>query len=333
MKKKRILLALVFFCAALTVSAVAPTITIVAPSSTSGEDEWYMGMTLHIRWTHSTFYTNASQTCRILCGGNIISPPVPVISKDFSWTVGKKHDGTYLAPGSYMITLENVNYSDLNGPIILIPTYAAPKITTTFPVNGTSLTIGSSYTIRWTHSSYFDHYPQDLIVVCGPAGYIGTVPATSDQFLWQVGKLDDATSIAPGNYKINYECSDYFSYDGPSISLVSLMSPKFHLLKSKIWIDKIPDCPMCFTLNPAQIKFDGEGPLIFDVELLRNGVLLAKLGRFGERRAAPGPVKIVLEQEPRSGMIRRMQPKYELRFLSTKGEVLHKEAIELEIAK
>lgn len=332
MKKKSILLALVFFCAAFSVSAVVPEINIIAPSSTSGDDEWYMGVTLHIRWTHSTFYTNPSQTCRILCGGNIISPPVPVISKDFSWIVGKKHDGTDLAPGTYMITIENVNYSDLNGPTILIPTYAAPKITTMFPANGTSLTIGSSYTIRWTHSSYFDVYPQDLIVVCGPAGYIGHVPATSDQFLWKVGKLEDGTSIAPGNYKINYECSDYFSYDGPNISLVSFKLPNFHLLKTKIWIDKIPGCPMCFKLDPAQIKFDPEGPLVFDVELLRNGVVLAKLGRFGTRLAVPGPVKFTMEQET-SGKMMRQKANYKLRFLSTEGKILHEQAVQVEIAK
>ena len=108
--------------------------------------------------------------------------------------------------------------------------------------------------------------------------------------------------------------------------------PPFRLHVKKIWINKFPDCPMCFKLDPAQFKFDPEGPLVFDVELLRNGVVLAKLGRFGPRLAVPGPVKFTMEQET-SGKMMRQKANYKLRFLSTEGKILHEQIVEVEIAK
>ncbi|MCJ7525798.1 MAG: hypothetical protein MUP71_11365 [Candidatus Aminicenantes bacterium] len=326
MKKKSILLMMAVFCMALSMTAVDPKITITAPS---GSYPLFISQTVHIRWTHSAYYTGPGQTCRILCGSNIISPPVPVINDDFLWTVGLKHDLTYLAQGDYLITIENVDYNALNGPTVEV--LHLPLITTTSPASGASLAIGLNHTIRWTHSPFFDYIPQELIICCG-LNYIGRAPATSDQFLWQVGKREDGTFIAPGSYRIGYECSDYFSSGGVQINLFSFKMPLFRLLKTKIWIHKIPDCPMCFKLDPAQIKFDTDGPLVTDVELLRNGVLLAKLGRFGPRLAVPGPVKFNMEAES-SRMKMRQKASYKLRFLSTKGKILHEQAVQVEIAK
>ncbi|MCU0236794.1 MAG: hypothetical protein MUC72_06880, partial [Acidobacteria bacterium] len=127
--------------------------------------------------------------------------------------------------------------------------------------------------------------------------YIASVPVVNDQFVWQVGKAKNGSVAPAGNYRLTGEQNEYWHCNDVQIRLLSQILPPFRPHLEKIWINKLPDCPMCFSLDPKQIKFDGEGPLVFDVELLRNGVLLAKLGRFGERRAAPGPVKIVLEQE------------------------------------
>jgi hypothetical protein len=281
---------------------------------------------------------NPGQTCRILCGGHVISPPVPVINKDFIWIGGKKADGTFMPPGqSLRITIENPDYNALNGPEITL-VGAFPKYTFTAPANNSQLVIGSTITITWKHSAWYELFNTDKLdlVLFHPASSyyetIAQVPVINDQFVWQVGKMNNGSTAPARDYLLDAESNDFHACHELNIKLIHALG-NFHLLVKKIWIDKIPDCPMCFKLDPAQIKFDGAGPPIVDVELLRNGVVLAKLGRFGERRAAPGPVRIVLEQETRSGMIRRLQPKYELRFLSTKGEILHQEAIELEIAK
>ncbi len=338
MKRKIGFLILLFLGAALAMADVAPQISGIDVDSSWGGYIVFKNETVHIRWTHSAFYTSPGQTCRIFCAGHVISPPVPVISKDFTWIAGRKLDGTYIPQGKpYRITIENDDFDALNGPEIALVD-EQPKFTIIAPANDASLHIGTDTTIRWTHSAYYNVFNLskiELLIASSDASYaeyIASVPVVNDQFVWKVGKMYNGSMAPAGNYRLTGEQSEYWQCNDVNIKLIHAFA-RYRLRVNKIWIDKFPDCPMCFKLDPAQIKFDGEGPLIFDVELLRNGVLLAKLGRFGERRAAPGPVKIVLEQEPRSGMIRRMQPKYELRFLSTKGEVLHKEAIELEIAK
>jgi len=339
MKRKIVFLVLLFLGAALATADVAPQISGIDVDSSWGGDPVFKNETVHIRWTHSAYYTSPGQTCRIFCGDHIISPPVPVINKDFIWTGGRKFDGTYIPQGkSYRITIENNDFDALNGPEISLVD-EQPKFTIIAPPEGASLHIGTDATIRWTHSSYYDIYNLakiELLIAnadLSVADYIASVPVVNDQFVWKVGKMYDGSNAPAGNYRLTGEQSEYWQCNDVNITLLGLRRPPFRLYAKKLLLHKFPDCPMCFKLDPAQIKFDGEGPLVVDVELLRNGVLLAKLGRFGERRAAPGPVRIVLEQETRSGMIRRMQPKYELRFLSPKGEVLHKEAIEFEIAK
>ncbi|GEM_PF-1896366 len=338
MKREIALSFLLFLGVTLVMADVAPQIFNIKVDS-SWDGVVVKNEMVHIRWAHSAYYTGAGQTCRIFCGDQVISPAIPVINKDFVWTGGRKADGTYLPQGkSYRITIENADYDALNGPEIALID-ELPKFTITAPPNGQTLTIGSDYTIRWTHSAYFNLFNTAkllllLNILDGSEPYIAEVPVVNDQFAWKVGKLRDGSVAAPGDYRLSAEQNEYWNCNEVSIKLVKgLIGPIFRLNVLKIWIDKLPDCPMCFSLDPKQIKFDSEGPLVFDVELLRNGVVLAKLGRFGPRLAVPGPVKIVLEQEPRGRMMKRLPPKYELRFLSTKGEVLHREVIQLEMAK
>jgi len=92
-------------------------ITITAP--TTGQT-FLRGTNTTIQWTHSVYFNCVPQTCTIFCGMDIISPPVPVSQNSFGWTVGRKQDGTYLAPGTYEITLESPDYDALNGPMITI---------------------------------------------------------------------------------------------------------------------------------------------------------------------------------------------------------------------
>jgi len=78
------------------------------------------GATTVINWTHTAYFTCVPQSCTLFCGMDIISPPVPVTQDSFVWTVGRKHDGTYLVPGTYELTLESPDYDELSGPMITI---------------------------------------------------------------------------------------------------------------------------------------------------------------------------------------------------------------------
>nr|MCU0237770.1 hypothetical protein [Acidobacteriota bacterium] len=289
MKGKIVLSLLLFLGAALATADVAPQISGITVDASWDDGTVFKNETVHIRWTHSAFYTSPSQTCRIFCAGHVISPPLPVISKDFTWTGGRKFDGTYIPQGKpYRITIENNDFDALSGPDIALVD-EQPKFTINAPANNASLLIGATTTIRWSHSTYYD-----VFTFCE---YIASVPVVNDQFVWQVGKAKNGSVAPAGNFRLTGEQNEYWQCNDVNIRLIGLIRPPFRLYAKKLLLDKIPDCPMCFKFDLGQIKFDGEGQLPVDVELLRNGVLLAKLGRFGERRAAPGPVKIVLEQE------------------------------------
>jgi len=92
-------------------------ITITAPTTGS---TFLRGTTTTIGWTHTVYFTCVPQDCHVYCGVDVISPPVPVTQDSFVWTVGRKHDGTYLSPGTYEITIESPDHDALNGPMITI---------------------------------------------------------------------------------------------------------------------------------------------------------------------------------------------------------------------
>jgi len=214
----------------------------------------------------------------------------------------------------------------------LLAADVAPLITIVAPPSGSDpLLIGQTVHIRWTHSAYYDAHAQTCQIFCGEQRISPDLAVTADDFAWTIGRRHDGTTMAPGDYEITIESLDYDALNGPQIRIAFPALPGFKLLNNRIRVDKIPDCPMCYRLDPGQIKFDAGGPVVVDVELLRNGVVLARLGRFGPRLGAPGPVKIILKRE--SGGQMRRQSSYELRFLSAKGEVLHREAIRFAMAR
>ena len=337
MKREIVLSFLLFFGAAMAMADVAPNIDGITVKC-----NWDDGYTVfknemvRVRWNHSAFYTNPGQTCRIFCAGHLISPPVPVIDKEFAWNAGRKTDGTYIPQGKpYRITIENVDYDALNGPEIALID-EQPQFTIIAPANNSNLMLNSSCTIRWTHSAYYDLFNAakiELLIYKDDnsfAEYIASVPVVNDQFVWMVGKMYDGSFAPAGNYILTGEQNEYWRCNDVNIKLTGLVKPLFRLFMEKIWLDKIPDCPMCYRLDPRQVKFDRGDLLWVDVELLRNGAVLTKLGRFGPRLAAPQPVTINLEQKMAARKMKAAD-KFELRFLSPKGEIVHRQAIQLEV--
>ncbi len=102
-----------------------PKIVITAPASGASLP---LGSACTIRWTCSSYFQVVPQTCRIFCGESFISPPVPVLDGEYSWKAGRKDDGTYLAVGTYPITLESDDYDALSGPSVTLtpPEFRAP---------------------------------------------------------------------------------------------------------------------------------------------------------------------------------------------------------------
>lgn len=200
-----------------------------------------------------------------------------------------------------------------------------PQITITQPTDGQFLLIGISYTIRWTHSSYFDVSRDGGQIVCGDAS-IGYAPVTSDQFVWTVGQRRDGTFMAPGTYRLGIESIDYWTSEGPdlepTINLVRLEIPRKFILK------EIPQCPRCFYFDPRSIKF--AGVRVLELQLVCGGQMLAKLGRFSLEKISAAPVKIVLADE--TGFSKRRQG-FEIHALTPGGKLIHKQAIEVEFQK
>jgi len=181
----------------------------------------YKNTPLHIRWQHSAYYSSPGQTCRIFCGEFIISPKVPVINRDFVWKGGRKHDGTYIPLGEYTITIESLDYDALSGPKFHY-VKELPKFTIITPPDGKKLKIGTTQTIRWTHSAYFDVFPQRLYLTLTPIigeGYIAEAQVTDDKYVWQVGRMRDGIIVPPGNYRISAECSDYWGCNDVNVKL------------------------------------------------------------------------------------------------------------------
>jgi hypothetical protein len=160
----------------------------------------------------------------------------------------------------------------------------------------------------------------------------GDVQVNDNQFEWTVGKKKDGTYLSPGTYDISLENIDCDR--GVGLVTLSILKPPLPIWKvvSKLPIYKDPGCPMCFHLNPGDLKFDpaDQGPVI--LEIVRGSQVLARLGRFGRGLAVPGPVQITLDQEGH-GLLMRRQQGFELRILSARGAILHTQAIQLELAR
>jgi hypothetical protein len=323
----------IFFLAVLLLKALAswadaPLITIVSPN---GHYPLFKNETEVIHWTHSGFFDAHPQNCEIYCGGHVISSPVPVTGDSFAWTVGRKADGNYLPQGIYKITIESPDFDALNGPTVIISD-ERPLITITAPVTGTTLTRGSSYTIRWTHSSYFQVVPQTCRIFCADSFISPPVPVLDREYTWTVGKKDDGSYFAAGTYPITLESDDYDALGGPNITIkvLAFKIPGKRFFR-KIPLHKIPDCPMCFRLDPNELGVDSRDFMEpVTILIVRNGRTVAKLGRFGAGLALPGSVKITLERQ-HVGLIRNRQPGFEVHILSAKGKILQQHAVQLEI--
>ncbi len=179
------------------------------------------GNVVHIRWEHSTFFNSPGQKCVILCGKYVISPKIPVIDKDFVWTAGRQDDGSYIPQGHYLITVKSPDFVAQDTEQFTYVRHL-PKFTIIDPPDGKKLRIGSKYTIRWTHSSYFELLPQRLYLtltpVCGEV-YIAEAQVTDDKYVWEVGRMRDGMIVPPGDYQISAECSDYWGCNDVNVKL------------------------------------------------------------------------------------------------------------------
>ena len=195
-----------------------------------------------------------------------------------------------------------------------------PNITFTAPAEGATLRIGSQYTIRWTHNSYFS--ATDTAHLFLGFEQIGDAPATSDSFTWTVGRKMDGSFAAPGNYYLDLEASDYQYTKNVNITLYELA------FANRLVIKMIDACPNCFYLDTGKINLKLAGLAAVEVELVRGEEVIAKLGKFGAGLALPGMVKIVLH-EPASRQASILAG-YELRFLSLQGRNLFRQEVQLE---
>jgi hypothetical protein len=156
------------------------------------------------------------------------------------------------------------------------------------------------------------------------------VPVISDQFEWTVGKKRDGSYLSPGTYGISLENIDC----DRGVGTVKLAFPKLRIPRfiERIPLHKVPGCPMCFQIDPRELKFDPVDVEPVRIVIARGRHIFAKLGNFGRGLALPGPVRIRLDQQNHDFIMNR-QPGFELRVISADGRILHQQAIQLEIMK
>jgi hypothetical protein len=140
-------LAAVFICAAGAMAAEDREIRITAPVGDPLECH-VRSEILQVRWTHGAYFNGHPENCCVLCGGHVLSPYLPVTADAFTWTVGRKNDGTYMEPGDYPLSIQTTaGDGDLNGPWFRYAT-SAPAMTFTAPAEEELILLGSLYTIR-----------------------------------------------------------------------------------------------------------------------------------------------------------------------------------------
>jgi hypothetical protein len=191
------------------------------------------------------------------------------------------------------------------------------SLTITAPHTGDPLLRGSTCTIRWTHSAYYDVHPgQNVVIFCG-SSQIGTpVPAIQNMFDWTVGRKSDGTWLPAGTYEITLESLDYDALNGPSIQIYFLVfKPDF--LHRPLEFKKNPECPMCYSFDPRLMEIEMEGLDLVRLELWQSGRKLADLGKFVGGKAQSGPVKFQLDSR-----IGRQETGVELRAFSSRGALL-----------
>lgn len=319
---------MILLCASLAFShPPEPLITITAPPNGATLN---MCTTYTIHWTHSAYFNSNPQNCHIYCGNHVISPAVPVTQDSFVWTVGMKQDGTILLPDQvYKITIESPDYDALNGPMITIA--SGDSINITAPPNGEILLIGTTRTIQWTHTAYFNCVPQTCDVYCGVDTISPPVPVTQDSWVWTVGRKRDGTYLIPGTYEITLESPDYDELNGPMITIIAL-ELDIRPYAKKIQIIKIPDCPMCFRLDPSQFYLKMKGLDFVSIEVVRGRTRLASFRRFAPGKPAPPPAKLTLTKEDLR-LIEQREGAFTVLVKSAKGKVLLKQAVQLEVAR
>ncbi len=207
----------------------------------------------------------------------------------------------------------------------------SPTFNITAPADGTIFVRGTSITVRWTHSAYYDAHPaQHAIPYCQPTGASGPVvqiaapvPVVNNQFVWEAGRKFDGTWLAPGTYEITMESLDYDELSGPNITIV-LLEFKPIFLRRKLELPRIPNVPQGFSFDPRWIELDMEGLSEVRLELFQNGKRLADLGRYGKGGWSSGPVKLQLDQRG------ALNPTgFELHVLSSNGKLLLKQPIDV----
>lgn len=329
--KRSLIFVSILFLGIFFIMADAVSITIVSPN---GGHPLIKNQTETITWTHSSHFNGSPQTCRLYFGGHAISPPIPVVACSFTWTNGLKADGTYIPQGRYKLTLQSPDYDVLNGPDVYLVD-EDDWINITGPADNSEWVRGKTCTITWTPSAYYQVFnTQPCAIFCGTHFISPPVPVLDGSFTWTVGKKRDGTWLPPGQYKITLESWDYDALNGPNITIkisdFTTMEPFLRRFEVReIPIYPIPQCPMCFKINPEELNFNRQKlkePVT--MEILRGDKVLAKLGEFGPRRALPGPVKIKFtKQEFR--LIKNHKAGFKLRIRSAKGKILKEKNIQL----
>jgi hypothetical protein len=171
-------------------------------------------------------------------------------------------------------------------------------------------------------------------IYCNDLKICQAVPVLDRKFEWTVGRKFDGTSLSPGVYGINVESWDFDSFHYTPVTLVNKI-PKFPLRPfiERIPLRKAPGCPMCFQIDPRELKFDPmsvKEPIT--IVITRGRHIFAKLGKFGPKLALPGQVLVRLDEEQHK-FIKNRRHGFELRVISADGKILHQQAVQLEIVR